>query len=323
MRGPRGRDTIGSMSTIRSLSAEIAGIVERVGPAVLHLRAIPDGRRDLSTGSAVVVSEEGHVLTSSHLVHRSAGIEVTLPDGRAVLADLLGDDPATDLAVLTLGSGGPHPHAALGDSGALRVGDWVIAVGSPLGLSRTVTCGIVSALGRTLHGASGRRIEGVIQTDAPLNPGNSGGPLLDASGTVVGINAAVIHRAQGLCFAVPSSTASFVMEEVLREGRVRRAYLGIGVEEALIPGPMARKNGLDSSRVVAIHRVERGSPAVRGGLEPGDLIVALGGKRVESVADLHRVLGREAIRARLEVEVLRGGQRVKLEVAPEEVRASA
>jgi S1-C subfamily serine protease len=239
-----------------------------------------------------------------------------------VLADLVGDDPATDLALFRLSSPatGGLPCAPLGDSNALRVGDFVIAAGSPFGLSRTVTCGIVSALGRTLRSEyGGRLIEGVIQTDAPLNPGNSGGPLLDAEGRVVGINTAILFPAQGLCFAVPAATASFVIQELLSHGRVRRAYLGISGEEVLFSARVARTNGLKASRGVAIHDVSKGSPADRAGLRPGDVIVTLGGRTVETIADLHRLLNHDAIRAPLELGVIQGsGKKVNLTVEPEE-----
>jgi S1-C subfamily serine protease len=245
---------------LRAWSDELAGLVERVGPAVVHVRAVRERGPGLATGSGVLVTPDAYALTNSHVVHGATALEVVLADGRTLLADVVGDDPATDLAALRVAADGPLPHATLADSNRLRVGDVVLALGSPFGLTRTVTAGIVSALGRTLPSqAAGRVIEGVVQTDAPLNPGNSGGPLVDAEGAVVGINAAVLAPAQGVCFAVPSNTASFVLSELLRHGRVRRAYLGIAGEEVLLPAPLARAHGLASPRGIA---VARGLPRV-------------------------------------------------------------
>jgi len=306
------------MSLLRTLSAEVAAVVERISPAVLHVHAMRERQRALANGSGVLLSAEGHALTNSHVVRGAIGIEVDLADGRTVLADLLGDDPATDLALLRLP--GATDHATLGDSNAIRVGDFAIAVGSPFGLARTVTLGIVSALGRTLPSAArGRTIEGVIQTDAPLNPGNSGGPLLDEQGRVIGINTAIVPGGQGLCFAVPSNTAAFVMAEILAHGRVRRAYLGVAVEEALLPAAVAAAAGLAAPRGVAIHGVEPGSPAADAGLRPHDILVSFGGKPVASVADLHRSLGAEAIGAAIEGSVLRGRALLRFVVRPAEL----
>jgi S1-C subfamily serine protease len=308
------------MNLLKSLSREIAAVVEKAGPSVVHVRGVRESARDLASGSGVIVTPDGYALTNSHVVHGTAAIEVSVDDGRTLIADLVGEDPANDLAVLRLATADPLPHATLGDSNALQVGDLVVAVGSPFGLTRTVTCGIVSAVGRTLRSElGGRLIDGVIQTDAPLNPGNSGGPLLDADGLVVGINTAVIYMAQGLCFAVPSNTASFVFQELLQHGRVRRAQLGVHAEEALVPARVARANGLSVSRAVLVRAVARGSPAARAGLRPGDLIVGLSTKPVASVADLHRLLGADAIGAALRLEVLREGKKIELSVVPEEL----
>ncbi|HVY60564.1 MAG TPA: trypsin-like peptidase domain-containing protein [Planctomycetota bacterium] len=310
------------MSILKSFSDEVAAVVDKVGPAVLHVRALREGRSGggLASGSGVVVTPDGYALTNSHVVHGAAGIEVDLGDGRTILADLVGDDPATDLALLRLGGSEAPGAAPLGDSNALRVGDFAIAVGSPFGLTRTVTCGIVSALGRTLRSElGGRVIEDVIQTDAALNPGNSGGPLLDAEGRVVGINTAIFFPAQGLCFAVPANTASFVIGQILRHGRVRRAYLGIGGEGILFARKLARDHDLAEARGVAVRAVEPGSPAAGARLRPGDVIVRLAGKPVRSVADLHRILDHDAIGAELEVEVLRDVRKLTLRVKPGEV----
>lgn len=310
------------LTGLRALSDEVAALVERVGPAVFHVRAIRGGRARLSGGSGVVVDADGLALTNSHVVHGTAGVEAELPDGRTLLADVVGDDPATDLAVLRLERG--LPHAGLGDSNRLRAGDFVIAIGSPFGLAHTVTMGIVSALGRTLPGqAGGRPIDGVIQTDAPLNPGNSGGPLVDAAGAVVGVNTAVVREGQGLCFAVPSNTAAFVLREILAHGRVRRAYLGVGAEEVLLPRTVADAHGLPAPRAVAVRNVERDAPAARAGLLAGDLIVRFRGEPVATVADLHRLLDSSAIGIELPLELLRAGRLRTAAVRPAELPGRA
>jgi len=311
------------MSLLASLSAEVAALVDRVGPSVLHIRTLRARGPRMAGGSAVLVSPDGHALTNSHVVRGAAGIEAELPDGRTLLADLVGDDPATDLAVLRLAAPAPLPHASLGDSNATRVGDVVLALGAPFGLARTVTLGLVSALGRTLEGAGGRRIEGVVQTDAPINPGNSGGPLVDDEGRVVGINTATIFPGQGLGFAVPSNTAAFVLAEMLAHGRVRRAFLGVAVEEVLLPRAIASSLGLPASRGVAVQDVEPGSPADAADLRRRDVIVGFAGRAVESVADLHRLLDANAIGVDAPVALLRGERRLTLVVRPAEFEVRA
>jgi len=304
------------MGAMRTLADEVSAIVERVGPAVVHVRSIPGGspgrrrRRGLASGSGVIVSSDGYALTNSHVVHGSAGVEVELMDGRTILADLVGDDPATDLALLRVSSEQALPFAELGNSNDLRVGDFAVAVGSPFGLTHRVKLGIVSALGRSLASReAGRRIEGVIQTDAPLNPGNSGGPLLDDRGRVIGINTAIVLGGQGVCFAVPSNTASFVVSQILTHGRVRRARLGIHAEEVMLRG---------GRRGVAVREVVAGSPAERAGLRRGDVIVELDGVAIESVPDLHRELGHERIDSVVELVVTRAGERTALQARPDE-----
>jgi S1-C subfamily serine protease len=305
------------------MSDELAGLVARVGPAVAHVRLLHERSRSLASGSGVLVAPDGLCLTNEHVVRGATAVEATLPDGRTLVADVVGEDPATDLAVLRLSAPEPFPAASLGDSNRLRPGDVVLAVGAPYGLTWTVTCGIVSAVGRTLSGEGGRAIEGVIQTDAPLNPGNSGGPLLDSEGRVVGIATAAMPSAQGLCFAVPSNTAAFVLEEILRHGRVRRARLGIAVEEVLLPAARARAAGVEAAKAVAVHGVEPGSPADAAGLRRGDAIVAFAGRPVTSVADLHRLLGPDAIGAERTLVVLRGSQTLRLAVRPADAGALA
>jgi S1-C subfamily serine protease len=312
------------MSTLRSLSDEVAGVVERASAAVLHVRTIVatgPSRSRLSGGSGVLVTPDGLALTNSHVVRGAAGVECELANGRSVLADIVGDDPSTDLAVLRVPDASKQESVELRDSNALRVGEIVVALGSPFGLARTVTLGIVSALGRTLPSPDGRNIEGVIQTDALLNPGNSGGPLLDVDGRLVGINTAIHPGGQGLCFAVPSNTASFVLSEILEHGRVRRAYLGIGVEEVMLPTPAARHLGLATNRGVAVQSVEPGSPAERAGLRARDVLVLLDKKPIETVADLFRALDGEAIGRVVELGIVREGARRTLRIQPREAPA--
>lgn len=311
------------MSLLDHLADEVHAVVGRVEPAVVHVRAVGMAPRGIASGSGVLVGGEGYCLTNSHVVHGAAGVEVELSDGRTLLADGVGDDPATDLAVLRVEGVGPEDHAELGDSNELRVGDFAIAVGSPFGLTHTVTFGIVSALGRTLRSRlAGRAIEGVIQTDAPLNPGNSGGPLVDGRGRVIGINTAIVQGGQGVCFAVPSNTAGFVLEELVAHGRVRRAWLGVGAEEVRLPAGVARDLGLETARGVALRNVPHGTPASRAGLRRGDVIVSFDGRPIESVADLHRALDRDAIGRQLGVEVVRRTTLVSLTARPTELPAS-
>jgi S1-C subfamily serine protease len=312
------------VSILHSLTDELAALIERVGPTVLHLRALRQGRVPLSSGSGVVVTPDGYALTNQHVVDGATAVEATLSDGRTGIADVVGTDPATDLAVLKVPVEGALPAATLGDSNALRPGAVVLALGSPFGLTWSATAGIVGATGRTIASrAAGRAIEGVIQTDAALNPGNSGGPLLDADGRVVGIATAVLLDAQGLCFAVPSNTASFVLSEVLRHGRVRRARIGVAAEDVLVPGPLARAAGLETARGVVVRAVEPGSPAATAGLRAGDVIVSLRGRPAATTADLHRLLDASAIDAELPLDVLRRGSRTPLVVRPAEARLAA
>jgi S1-C subfamily serine protease len=309
------------MSLLSNLSDEVAAVVERIGPALVHVRALSARSPAMGSGSGVLIDADGHFLTNSHVVRNSTAVEVDLSDGRTRIADIIGDDPATDLALLRITDTATLAHASLGDSNKLRVGDFAIALGSPLGLARTVTLGIVSALGRTLNSEAGRVIEGVIQTDAPLNPGNSGGPLVDAAGTVVGINTAIVLGAQGLCFAIPSNTAAFVASEIRAHGRVRRAYLGIGAEEVVIPSLIAKSLGIDHARGIAVRSVEAKSPADRAGVQPRDVIVALDNRPIASVPDLHRALGVDAIGSSLWLDLVRGKEKMRVRVQPIERRA--
>jgi S1-C subfamily serine protease len=317
-------------------SKAVIGVVEKVAPAVVHLQvAIPVQRPNASgrtppagageaaprevmgAGSGVVFTPDGFVLTNSHVVHGASRITATLNDGRAVPAYLVGDDPDTDLAVLRIHAP-VAAWAALGDSQAIRVGQLVVAIGNPLGFECTVTAGVISALGRSLRGQSGRLIDDVLQTDAALNPGNSGGPLVTTRGAVIGINTAVIRGAQGLCFAITSNTARFVVGEILRHGKVRRGYLGIAGQNIRLPRRTARFHGLKAEGGMRIASVEAGSPAAAGGLREGDVIVAIEQDAVTGIDDLHRWLTVGQIDRPLRVLVLRGGERIERVVMPRE-----
>src|SRR5215510_4028057 len=260
-------------------SRAVIDVVERVGPAVVRLDVAANGEhRHGGTGSGVIVAPDGLVLTNSHVVGGAAArVKVTTVDGRSLTARVVGDDPDTDLALVRVDAPVTLPAAALGNSKLLKRGQLVIAIGNPLGFESTVTTGVVSALGRSLRARSGRLIDDVIQTDAALNPGNSGGPLVSSHGEVVGINTAVIMGAQGICFAVAANTASFVLGELVRHGRVRRAYIGIATEQTAIPRSLRHAAGITQSTGVIAAGIEPGSPAEFAGVLPGDILVALDG----------------------------------------------
>jgi S1-C subfamily serine protease len=277
--------------------------------------AEPQERR--GGGSGFIFTPDGLILTNSHVVHDAARIEVTVADGRKLPARTIGDDPATDLAVIQIDGSG-LVAATLGDSQALRVGQLVMAIGSPYGFQSTVTAGVVSALGRSLRSYSGRLIEDVIQTDASLNPGNSGGPLVASDGRVVGVNTATILPAQGICFAIGINTAKFVASRLLRDGRIRRSYIGVSAQTAPIHRRLVRYYDLPKETGVIVLSSEPDSPAKRAGLREGDVIVALEGQPVAGVDDLHRVLSDLKTGVSSELTVLRGTDRVKIAIQPQE-----
>jgi S1-C subfamily serine protease len=295
-------------------SERVAHAFETVGPAVVHIHAVGrDGRG--GTGSGVLFAPDGYLLTNSHVVGGAAEVSAGLTDGRRFAAEIIGDDPATDLAVVRL-SGTGLPHAAFGSSARLRVGQLVVAIGNPLGFQATVTAGIVSALGRTLRSPAGRLIDSVIQTDAPLNPGNSGGALVDGQGRVVGINTAMIGQAQGLCFAIGIDTAQHVTAQLMAHGRVRRARLGLAGQTITLDSRLARR--LSRERDTAVQVMETpGGAAAQGGLQAGDLILEFAGHAVFAVDDLHRLLTDEAAGRATPVQVLRQAQILTLTVTPE------
>jgi S1-C subfamily serine protease len=304
-------------------SRAVIDVVKRVGPAVVRLdvRSRND-RRSGGTGSGVIVAPDGLVLTNSHVVGGSARASVTAVDGRNLGARVVGDDPDTDLALVRVDSPVTLPAAVLGDSRRLQRGQLVVAIGNPLGFESTVTTGVVSALGRSLRARSGRLIDDVIQTDAALNPGNSGGPLVSSRGEVVGINTAVIMGAQGICFAVAANTANFVLGELVRHGRVRRAFIGISAQQTAIPRRLQHAASIVQETGVMIAEVEPKSPAQQAGLLSGDIILALDGASVTGADDLIRLLAGEKIERTIEIEVLRLGKPRRFTLVPQERRAT-
>lgn len=333
-----GRDTLslpesGTSSDAALLDAysqSITRVAETVGPAVVRLdvkRRVRgrDGRgRDVTqevggSGSGFIFTPDGLISTNSHVVSGAAGIDVMLNDGQALQGQLIGDDPDTDLAVVRV-EGHRLPAVRLGESRGLHVGQLVIAIGNPYGFQCTVTAGVVSALGRSLRSQTGRLMDDVIQTDAALNPGNSGGPLVNSRGEVIGVNTAMILPAQGICFATAVDTAKVTIAQLLRHGRVRRARLGIAGQNIVLPRRMVRHYGLERDGAVQAAAIERGGPASRAGLEQGDIIVAFAGQAVAGFDDLHRLLTEEKLGGTMPVTVLRRGQRLTFAIEPEESR---
>ena len=306
-------------------SDAVVRAVERTGPAVVHLdvtlpRANRRGAPDVRTagsGSGLIFTPDGFALTNSHVVHGATSVRATLPDGSQSRAEVVGDDPDTDLAILRLSATG-LPVVELGDSAALRPGQLVIAIGNPLGFQATVTAGVVSALGRSMRSQSGRLIEGVIQTDAALNPGNSGGPLVDSRGQVIGINTAVIAGAQGICFAIPVNTARFVIPRLIREGRVRRSWIGIAGQSIKLSRRRVQLSHLRAEGAVLVTDVTPGGPADRAGVQPRDIIVRIGDATVVGVDDLQRMLTDELIGRSVDVVVLSDGELRSVAVTPSE-----
>lgn len=297
-------------------SDTVIGVVSEIGPAVIGLRRASARSRDLydGAGSGVLISPDGYALTNHHVVRGASRIEAVLHDGSVTTAEEVGVDPDTDLALIRLGGRG-HAAAALGDSDALRVGEMSIAIGNPLGLQATVTVGVVSALRRTLRGESGRLIEDVIQTDAALNPGNSGGALVDAFGGVIGINTAIIGGAQGLCFAVPINTAKLIIPDLMRDGRVARGWFGIAGQTQELSRALVRRLALKAESGVLVVAVSQGGPADTAGLRPGDVVLSLDGEATPSVDAIHKLLTRDRIGRRVRLALLRDGAVTETELA--------
>ncbi len=298
-------------------SRAVVSVVEKVGPAVVSIRvkklaqsSQPGGE---GAGSGVIITPDGFVLTNNHVVQQANAVEVGLTDASILPAQVVGADPATDLAVLRVG-GSSLPAAELGDSDTLHVGQLAIAIGNPLGFQSTVSTGVISALGRALRSQSGRLIENVIQTDVPLNPGNSGGPLVDSGGRVIGINTAMIFMAQGISFAIPVNTAKWVVGELVAHGQVQRVFLGIAGQTRPLHRRVQRYFELKTSTAVQVVAVEENGPAQRAGLQVGDLIVELNGQSIATVDDIHRSLSRQLVGSRLNLTILRGNERRELQI---------
>jgi S1-C subfamily serine protease len=304
---PEEREALDAYSTV------VVRVAEQLRPAVVNLRS--DGRRG-GSGSGILFTPDGFLLTNHHVVDGQERVRVRLSSGDELPGRVIGNDPWSDIAVVHAESAGALPHGTLGDSSTLKVGQLVVAIGSPLGFESTVTAGVVSAVGRTLRSITGHLVDNVIQTDAALNPGNSGGPLVDSRGRVIGINTAVIQPAQGLCFAIPINMAKDVLPQLLKHGRVVRGYLGLHGRVVPIPRDIARQFGLTQETGVEVVQLEENAPAEQAGLEEEDIIVSLGDEPAQSVDDLHRQLMSLPVGIPATVTILRKGRRLERMVVP-------
>jgi S1-C subfamily serine protease len=293
-------------------SQAVIAAVEQVGPAVVRVDVQGGG------GSGVLFTPDGFLLTNSHVVGRNEAVRVTLPDGRTSRAEIIGSDSITDIAVLRIGGTG-LPWARLADSKLIRVGQVAIAIGNPFGFHHSVTTGVVSALGRSLRSRSGRLMDDILQTDAALNPGNSGGALVSTSGEVIGVNTATIMPAQGLCFAIASNTVRFVASRLMRDGRIRRSVIGVAGQQTPVPRGLARAAGIATGSGVLVASIEKGSPAATAGFHEGDVVVRFDGLLISGIDDLHRQLTEERIGRDVPVTVLREGRLIDLSVTPREL----
>jgi S1-C subfamily serine protease len=295
-------------------SEAVVAASERVSPSVAKIEVHNQGRPG-GSGSGFVFTPDGFILTNSHVVHGENTIEVVLPDGQRYRADKVGDDPDTDLAVVRITASNLIP-ATLGDSQSIRVGQLVIAIGNPYGFQATVTSGVVSALGRSLRSQSGRLIDNIIQTDAALNPGNSGGPLVTSSGEVIGVHTAIIPSAQGICFAIAINTAKFVAGRLIMDGKIARGYIGVAGQNAPLHRMLVRGHRLAAETGIFVVSVEQNSPAVRAGLREGDFIVGFNQHPVPDIDALHRILTDHRAGVRAELTILRGTEKVVLRIEP-------
>lgn len=316
-----GAEAAHEAAALDAYSDIVVSVAEKLSPSVVSIEArrsqreSAQAREQAAAGSGTIITPDGFILTNSHVVHTARGLKVDLQGGSSYKGTLVGEDPATDLAVVRINGTG-LPAAQLGDSAGLRVGQLVVAIGHPLGFRATVTAGVISALGRSLRGTTGRLIENIIQTDAALNPGSSGGPLADSRSKVVGVNTAIIQFAQGLCFSIPSNTAKWVAGELIKEGRVVRGYIGISGQVDVVSPQAVSHYGLPANTGVVILSVESDGPAYAAGLRRGDIIIAFGDKTVASFDDLHKLLTREMIGHRVPVAFLRGQSLMQTELSP-------
>jgi S1-C subfamily serine protease len=320
----RGTPAVTDAPLLDAYSQAVVSAADRVGPAVVKIDvrrrvAARGGPREAGgSGSGFLFTPDGLILTNSHVVGGASSLRVALPDGQAFDADLIGDDPHTDLAVIRI-AGSRLPVASLGSSHGVRVGQLAIAIGNPFGFECTVTAGVVSALGRSLRAQSGRLIDDVIQTDAALNPGNSGGPLVSSAGEVIGVNTAIISAAQGICFATSIDTAKLVVGQLLRHGRVRRGYIGVAGQNTPLPRRLVRHLELPAEAGVRVMSVEPGSPAAAAGIEAGDVIVAWDAAPVPRIDDMHRLLSDQYLDRPAQVTLLRGTRKLVRRVEPVEL----
>ena len=304
-------------------SAAVVNAAKRVSPAVVNIEVrlgatgTAHDRRPGGSGSGFIFTPDGFVLTNSHVVHGAAEIHVTLSDGRGFGARLVGDDPDTDLAVLDIGAHG-LPCAGFGDSAAIQVGQLVVAIGNPYGFQYTVTAGVVSNLARSFRSRTGRLIDNIIQTDAALNPGNSGGPLTDARGGVIGVNTAIISGAQGICFAIPAATAQFVASRLMRDGKIKRSYIGVAGQDVPLHRRVVRFYRLAEESGVMVINMDPGSPAARAGLLEGDVIVEADGTPVRHIDDLHKLMTEERVGVPVRLTVIRRTEKREVVVVPAE-----
>jgi S1-C subfamily serine protease len=310
--------TVDDSQLLDAYSRAVVQAVETVAPAVVGIERAAGSRERDGTGSGVIFTPDGFALTNHHVVDRAGRLTVGLSDGRTLRADVVGHDADTDLAVLRIAdpNGERLPWASLGDSRSVRVGQVAIAIGNPYGFQHSVTSGVVSALGRSLRARSGRLMDDIIQTDAALNPGNSGGPLVTTAGEVIGINTAMILQAQGLCFAIACNTARFVASRLMRDGRVRRSYIGVAGQNVPVPRAIAKAHRLAVSAGVRVASVEEKSPAAVAGVLDGDIIVAFAGAPVTGVDDLHRLLTEDRAGTPVAMTLLRRLERRQMTVIP-------
>ncbi|MBZ0158133.1 MAG: trypsin-like peptidase domain-containing protein [Alphaproteobacteria bacterium] len=318
----------GDMSDVELLDAysrAVISVVEAVGPAVVGISVLQHtGRREpmqTGAGSGVIIAPDGYILTNDHVVQQAKRLTVTLQDSSVLDSTLVGSDPITDLAVIRAGASS-LPYAKLGDSAQLRVGQLIIAIGNPFGFQSTVSTGVVSALGRSMRSTQGMLIENIIQHTAPLNPGNSGGPLVDSRGNIAGINTAIIALAQGIGFSIPSNTARWVASQILSHGKVRRGYLGIVAQQRPLSRRLVRFHHLTGEYGVEVVSIDPDGPAGRAGLREGDVITALNGRNTASVDDIHRFLSEWPLGEETTLTVIRGAERLDVAVVPVEAGAS-